>query len=60
MLKKSQLIETIQNMPEDIVLDDLLDSLVLIQKVETGLEQSKSGQTLTTEQAKQKLEKWLK
>ncbi len=58
MLKKHQLIETIQNMPEDIVLDELLDSLILIQKVETGLEQSRSGQTLTTEQAKLKLEKW--
>ena len=60
MLNKEQLIQTIKNLPESFSLDDLLDSLVLIQKVETGLEQSTTGQTLTTEQAKQKLNKWLK
>ncbi len=59
MLKKEQLIQTIQNMPESFSIDDLLDSLVLIQKVETGLEQSAAGQTFTTDQAKEKLKKWL-
>ena len=60
MLNKEQLIQTIKDLPESFTLDDLLDSLVVIQKVETGLEQSSSQQTLTTEQAKQKLNKWLK
>ena len=60
MLNKEQLIQTIKDLPESFTLDDLLDSLVLIQKVETGLEQSASKQTLTTDQAKQKLNKWLK
>ncbi len=60
MLNKEQLIQTIKGLPESFTLDDLLDSLVLIQKVETGLEQSASKQTLTTDQAKQKLNKWLK
>lgn len=46
-------------MPESFSIDDLLDSLVLIQKVETGLEQSTAGQTFTTDQAKEKLKKWL-
>lgn len=60
MLNKEQLIQTIKNLPESFSLDDLLDNLVLIQKVETGLEQSAAGETLTTEKAKQKLNKWLK
>ncbi|MGI4728154.1 MAG: hypothetical protein ACRYGB_06255 [Janthinobacterium lividum] len=51
--------QTIQNIPDSFSLDDLLDRLVLIQKVETGLQQSEAGQILTTDQAKEKLKKWL-
>lgn len=60
MLKKEQLIQTINNLPERFSLGDLLDSIILIQKIETGLEQSAAGETLTTEEARLKLEKWLK
>lgn len=59
MLKKKMLMQTIQNIPDSFSLDDLLDRLVLIQKVETGLQQSEAGQILTTDQAKEKLKKWL-
>ena len=59
MLNREQLIQTIKNFPDQFSLDDLLDSLLLIQKIETGLEQSAAGETLTTEEAKQKLNKWL-
>ncbi len=60
MLNKGQLIQTIKDLPESFSLDDLLDSLLLIQKIETRLEQSATGETLTTEEAKQRLNKWLK
>lgn len=60
MLNKERLIKTIEKMPDSFSLDDLLDNLVLIQKIEIGLEQSAAGETLTTTQAKQKLDKWLK
>lgn len=60
MLNKEQLIQTIKELPESFSLDDLLDSLLLVQKIETGLGQSAAGETLTTEEAKQKLNKWLK
>ncbi len=57
MLNKKRLI---QKLIESIVLNDLLYSFLLIQKIETGLEQSVAVETLTTEEAKQKLNKWLK
>lgn len=60
MLNKEQLMQTIKDFPDKFSLDDLLESLLLIQKIETGLEQSAAGETLTTEEAKQKLNKWLK
>jgi hypothetical protein len=60
MLTKAQLIKTINDLPEKFSMEDLLDRIMLLQKIEIGLEQSASGQTLTSEQAKEKLKKWLK
>ncbi len=51
MLNKEQLIQTIKDLPECFSLDNLFDSLFLIQKIETGLEQSAAGESLTTEEA---------
>jgi len=43
MLTKEKLIQTIQELPDKFTLDDLLDRIVLLQKIDIGLEQSKSG-----------------
>jgi predicted transcriptional regulator len=47
-------------MPDEISFDELIDELIFIKKVKTGIEQSEKGQTVTTEEAKKKLGKWLK
>ncbi|MCO4294252.1 hypothetical protein NF867_15430 [Solitalea sp. MAHUQ-68] len=60
MLTKDQLLQTIKDLPETFSFDDLLDRILLLQKIEVGMEQSNSQQTLTTDQAKEKLKKWLK
>lgn len=60
MITKEQLIKTISNLPDKISFDDLLDRIVLLDKIETGLAQSEKGQVNSTEQAKEKLLKWLK
>ena len=55
MLTKEKVIQTINDLPDTFSLDDLLDRIFLLQKIEIGLEQSLSGKTLSTEQAKGKL-----
>ena len=60
MLKRTQVFETLEKMPEQFSIDQFFDKLLFISKVEVGLEQSKNGQVNTKEQAKQKLSKWLK
>ncbi len=59
-MTKKKLLETIKDLPEKFSIDELLDRVILIQKIETGLAQSISGQSKPTEQAKLKLKKWLK
>ena len=58
-MTKKKLLETIKDLPEKFSIYELLDRIVLIQKIETGLAQSINGQSKSTEQAKLKLKKWL-
>lgn len=60
MLTKLKLLKTIKDLPENFTFDELLDRLMLLQKVEIGLEQSQLGKTVSNDQAKEKLKKWLK
>lgn len=60
MLKKVKVLETLNGLPENFTIDELIDHLLFIDKVDKGLQDSKSGRTYTTDQAKDKLKKWLK
>ena len=59
-MTKSKIIETLNTLPDEISIDDLLDKLVFINKVENGLKQSERGESISTEEAKNRLDKWLK
>jgi hypothetical protein len=60
MLTRTQVYNTIEKMPEQFSIDQLIDKLLFIDKVETGLSQSKGGSVNTKEQTKQKLSNRLK
>ena len=55
MLTRTQVFDTIEKMPEQFSLDQLIDKLLFINKVEIGLSQSANEQVNSKEQAKQKL-----
>jgi hypothetical protein len=60
MINKRKLLSSIKELPDSIDLTELLDRIILLDKVEVGLSQGKNGLTLSNEQAKAKLKKWLK
>lgn len=60
MLTREEVIKSINELPEEFSFDEILDRLLLLDKIEIGLEQSQSGNTVTTEEAKKQLSKWLK
>jgi predicted transcriptional regulator len=60
MLTKEKIIEAIKDMPNKFSVDDLLDRIMLLQKIEIGLDQSQAGKVVSTDEAKQRLQKWLK
>jgi hypothetical protein len=59
MITKEHLLQSIKDLPESFSLDELLDRIILLQKIEIGLVQSASNQVFTTEEAKEKLKRWL-
>ena len=60
MLTKTQVINSLKEMPEEFSIDELMDKLILLQKIEVGLLQSKKGETYSTIEAKELLKKWSK
>ena len=60
MITKEQLLKSISNLPDKFSFDDILDRIILLDKIETGLAQSEKGQVNTADQAKEKLSRWLK
>lgn len=57
-MKRDKAIETINELPEDFELEDLIEKLVVIEKVEQGLEQLTDGKTVTHEKVKEVIKKW--
>ena len=60
MITKTQLINTLDKLPENLNVDQLIDHIIFIEKVQKGLSDSKNGRINTKEEARQKLGKWLK
>jgi len=59
-MKKAKLLETIQGMPDEFSVDELIERLMILQKLEEGQQQIQLGQFYTEEEAKRKLDRWLK
>lgn len=59
MLTKINVIESLKVLPDNFTLDELLDHLVFVQKVEDGLKDSENNETISSEEAKKRLNKWL-
>jgi predicted transcriptional regulator len=60
MITKTQLISTLEKLPENLTIDQLIDHIIFIEKVQKGLDDSENGRVYTNEEAKIKLRKWLK
>ncbi|MEB2786463.1 hypothetical protein [Algoriphagus persicinus] len=60
MISREKVLEAVKNMPKEFSIDDLMDKLLLLNKIEIGLDQSKSGETFTADEAKKMIQEWSK
>ena len=57
-MKREKAIDTIKELPKEFELEDLIEKLVVIEKVDQGLAQLKKGKTVTHEKVKELTKKW--
>jgi predicted transcriptional regulator len=52
MLTKEKVDKTILNLPDSFSLDELVEKLIFIEKIEEGYQQSENGKVVTNEEVK--------
>ena len=60
MLTKNKLKKSLENLPESFSIDELIDQLIFIEKVEEGLDQSGKRQVVSNEDVRKIIDKWSK
>jgi predicted transcriptional regulator len=59
MLTKEKVRKTIDRLPESFTVDQVIEELVVLDKIEKGLKEVEEGKVYTTQQVKDQLKQWL-
>jgi len=59
MTIKDKIISSIKNLPDSVTIDDILDQIMLVEKIEKGIEQSNKNQIVSDDELDKRLGKWL-
>ncbi len=60
MTIREKVIQVVQDLPDDASVEDAMERLLLLAKIERGIQQADSGQTLAHAQVRERMAKWLK
>lgn len=60
MTTKEQIVEAVRQLPEDATFEDAMERLWQLAKIEKGLQQVDAGETLSHEEVRERMAKWLK
>ena len=60
MLTKENVINTVSKLPDNFSLDEIVDKLIFIDKVQKGMDDSLANNVYSKEEAKKRLSKWSK
>ncbi len=58
MLTKTKLKEQIEDFPEQFSIDELIDRLILLEKIETGNKQSENGKVISESELDKEINAW--
>lgn len=59
-LSKSEILESLKDLPENISLEELIDRFIFIEKVKKGLESSKNGHITSNDNVRKMVNSWSK
>ena len=60
MTTKEKLARVIEDLPDDATIEDAMERLLFLAKVERGIQQADAGKTIPHGQVKKRMAKWLK
>ena len=60
MLTKKKVIESLNNFPDTFTVDELIDKMILIDKIERGNQQSENGETISEIDLDKEIQEWFK
>lgn len=59
-MKKSTILQTLNDLPKEFDLDEFLERLIVIEKIDEGMEEAKAGKTVSHDKVKKMVAKWHK
>ena len=60
MSSREKILHAVEDLPADATYEDAMECLLLLTKVERGLQQANEGKTVSHEEAQNRMAKWLK
>jgi len=60
MTVREKVIQAVQGLPDDASVEDAMERLLLLAKIERGIAQADAGEFVPHEEVKERMAKWLK
>ena len=60
MTTKDKVVHAVADLPDDATIEDAMERLLFLAKVERGMGQADAGQTIPHSQVKERMAQWLK
>lgn len=55
MITKKQILSSMKELPESFSAEEIIDKIILLQKIDMGIEQSKEGKVVSENDARKRL-----
>jgi hypothetical protein len=60
MLTKTSVIKTITRFPDNFSIDELVDKMILLEKIEIGIQDADNGRVISENELEKRMEEWSK
>ena len=60
MLTKTNVIKTITKFPDNFSIDELVDEMILLDKIERGIQDADNGRVISENELDKRIEEWSK
>ncbi|GAB3636240.1 hypothetical protein GCM10027422_18300 [Hymenobacter arcticus] len=59
-MTKETILAAVNALPDQVTLDELIERLIFIEKIEEGRRQSEAGETISQEEVRRQVQSWFK